>query len=232
MSSPQIAALVGTDESHVRKVIHAFNERGFASLDPEQRGGRPHRITDKQRARSGAGVIDIENVASGDQVSENTIRRHGVAGPGIRVLPHSRGMPEQVSIANNTIILDGDANAIHAESVRDTGIGDNDIAFTGAAPNGSGIFLRAPVRSMGGLTTAGNSFSGPAWGPAANVYAAAVRLAASPFPIDGVTVAVNSSRGAVHSLRCDGPQAGFPLPIVSPAHRWNHPPASPAPPAP
>ena len=35
MSPQQIAALVGTDESHVRKVIHAFNERGFASLDPE-----------------------------------------------------------------------------------------------------------------------------------------------------------------------------------------------------
>src|SRR4051812_9731725 len=36
MSPQQIAALVGSDESHVRKVIHAFNERGFDSLDPEQ----------------------------------------------------------------------------------------------------------------------------------------------------------------------------------------------------
>ena len=51
MSPQQIAALVGTDESHVRKVIHAFNERGFSSLDPESRGGRPRRITDEQRAR-------------------------------------------------------------------------------------------------------------------------------------------------------------------------------------
>ena len=51
MSPQQIAALVGTDESHVRKVIHAFNERGFSSLDPEKRGGRPRRITDEQRAR-------------------------------------------------------------------------------------------------------------------------------------------------------------------------------------
>jgi transposase len=51
MGSAQIAALVGTDESHVRKVIHAFNERGFGSLDPEPRGGRPRRITDEQRAR-------------------------------------------------------------------------------------------------------------------------------------------------------------------------------------
>ena len=51
MSPQQIAALVGTDESHVRKVIHAFNERGFGSLDPEPRGGRPRRITAEQRAR-------------------------------------------------------------------------------------------------------------------------------------------------------------------------------------
>jgi transposase len=51
MPVAQIATLVGTDESHVRKVIHAFNERGFGSLDPEQRGGRPRRITDEQRAR-------------------------------------------------------------------------------------------------------------------------------------------------------------------------------------
>ena len=34
-----------TDESHVRKVIHEFNERGFDSLDPDYRGGRPRRIT-------------------------------------------------------------------------------------------------------------------------------------------------------------------------------------------
>jgi transposase len=51
MSPQQIAGLVGTDESHVRKVIHAFNERGFGSLDPEPRGGRPRRITAEQRAR-------------------------------------------------------------------------------------------------------------------------------------------------------------------------------------
>jgi hypothetical protein len=35
MSAPQIAAMARTDESHVRKVIHAFNDRGFDSLDPD-----------------------------------------------------------------------------------------------------------------------------------------------------------------------------------------------------
>jgi transposase len=55
MPVAQIAVLVGTDESHVRKVIHAFNERGFSSLDPEPRGGRPRRITVEQRA----GIIAV-----------------------------------------------------------------------------------------------------------------------------------------------------------------------------
>lgn len=41
MSAPRIAELVGTDDSHVRKVIHAFNEEGFGSADPDYRGGRP-----------------------------------------------------------------------------------------------------------------------------------------------------------------------------------------------
>src|SRR4051795_10778250 len=48
-SVPQIAAMWMTDESHVRKVIHEFNERGMASLDPDYRGGRPRRITDEDR---------------------------------------------------------------------------------------------------------------------------------------------------------------------------------------
>lgn len=51
MSAPQIAGLVRTDESHVRKVIHAFNEEGFDSLDPDYRGGRPKKTTPAQRDR-------------------------------------------------------------------------------------------------------------------------------------------------------------------------------------
>jgi transposase len=51
MSAPQIAAMARTDESHVRKVIHAFNEQGFGSLDPDYRGGRPKKTTPEQRDR-------------------------------------------------------------------------------------------------------------------------------------------------------------------------------------
>jgi transposase len=51
MPAPQIAAAVRSDESHVRKVIHAFNERGFDSLDPDYRGGRPKQTTPTERDR-------------------------------------------------------------------------------------------------------------------------------------------------------------------------------------
>jgi transposase len=51
-SVPQIAAMWMTDESHVRRVVHAFNERGMSSLDPDYRGGRPRRITEQQRRRA------------------------------------------------------------------------------------------------------------------------------------------------------------------------------------
>jgi len=51
MSAPEIAELVRTDDSHVRKVIHAFNEEGFSSLDPDYRGGRPPKTTPAERDR-------------------------------------------------------------------------------------------------------------------------------------------------------------------------------------
>src|SRR5947209_17079174 len=41
-----IARLVAADEDTVRDVIHAFNERGLAALDPRWAGGRPRLIND------------------------------------------------------------------------------------------------------------------------------------------------------------------------------------------
>ena len=43
---PAIARLVAADEDTVRDVIHAFNQRGLAALDPQWAGGRPRRISD------------------------------------------------------------------------------------------------------------------------------------------------------------------------------------------
>ena len=58
MSAPQIARMWMTDEEHVRKVIHEFNQQGFDSLRPRFRGGRPRRIStnDEQRIVAVAGA--------------------------------------------------------------------------------------------------------------------------------------------------------------------------------
>jgi transposase len=51
MSAPQIARMLLTDESHVRKVIHDFNRDGFDSLRPPIGGGRPRRISTDDEAK-------------------------------------------------------------------------------------------------------------------------------------------------------------------------------------
>jgi transposase len=51
MSAPQIARMLLTDESHVRKVIHDFNRDGFDSLRPRTGGGRPRRIEADDEAK-------------------------------------------------------------------------------------------------------------------------------------------------------------------------------------
>jgi transposase len=43
---PAIARLVGADEDTVRDVIHLFNAKGLAALDPRWAGGRPRLISD------------------------------------------------------------------------------------------------------------------------------------------------------------------------------------------
>ena len=43
---PAIARLVAAGEDTVRDVIHAFNARGLAALDPRRAGGRPRLISD------------------------------------------------------------------------------------------------------------------------------------------------------------------------------------------
>jgi transposase len=51
MSAPEIARMLLSDESQVRKVIHDFNRHGFESLRPRFRGGRPRRIQIDDEAR-------------------------------------------------------------------------------------------------------------------------------------------------------------------------------------
>lgn len=153
---------------------------------------------------------------TGDKIAGNIIRRHGVSGSGIRITPHSGGIPAQVTVTGNTIALDGDADGIYGDSVHEIGVRDNDITFTGAAPDGSGIALQGISGPIEDATTTGNTVAGP------SPYFAAVRLDSRPGPFGGVTVALNSSRGAARSLQCSQrAPGGFPPSIVSTGNRWN-----------
>jgi transposase len=48
-SAPDIAHLLDCSPEYVRGVIHAFNESGFAALDPKWSGGRPKTISEHAR---------------------------------------------------------------------------------------------------------------------------------------------------------------------------------------
>ncbi len=80
MSAPQIAELVRTDDSHVRKVIHAFNEEGFDSLDPDYRGGRPKKTTPTRRDR----IVAVGSPRIARARARPCGRRAGGTGPAAR----------------------------------------------------------------------------------------------------------------------------------------------------
>jgi transposase len=88
MSAPEIARMWLTDESHVRRVIHEFNEHGFASLRPRFRGGRPRRIStdDEQRIVAVAGARPDALGVPFTRWSLAKLSRY-LAGQGIRVSP-------------------------------------------------------------------------------------------------------------------------------------------------
>ena len=92
MSVPQIARMWMTDESHVRSVIHEFNERGFESLRPRFGGGRPRRISsdDEQRIVAIAGARPDRLGVPYTRWSLAKLSRY-LAGPGIEVSPAQLG---------------------------------------------------------------------------------------------------------------------------------------------
>jgi len=92
MSVPQIARMWMTDEEHVRRVIHDFNERGFESLRPRFGGGRPRRISsdDEQRIVAIAGARPDALGVPYTRWSLSKLSRY-LAGQGITVSPAHLG---------------------------------------------------------------------------------------------------------------------------------------------
>ena len=74
MAPADIARALSTDESHVRKVIKAFNEEGFESLRPRYRGGRPRKVDQGTAARVVKIALDPPQV-SGVPLTRWSVRR-------------------------------------------------------------------------------------------------------------------------------------------------------------
>lgn len=68
---------------------------------------------------------------------DSTAHRQQVPGSGIRIMPHSGAIPQQITVTNNTIMVEGDSNGIAAEGVHHIGIRDNDITLVDPAPSGT-----------------------------------------------------------------------------------------------
>jgi Winged helix-turn helix len=88
---PAIARLVAADEDTVRDVIHAFNEKGLACLDPKWAGGRPRLISDD----------DIHHPRLGKEEQGRV-----VPDPDLRVL----GQPDRGPVRALADLVMGDSN--------------------------------------------------------------------------------------------------------------------------
>lgn len=107
MAPAEIARALSTDESHVRKVIKAFNEEGFDSLNPRYRGGRPRKVDPATAATVVRIALDPPQV-SGVPLTRWSLRRlllHLITAgvlqgsvlsvEGLRVLLHRAGASHQ-----------------------------------------------------------------------------------------------------------------------------------------
>jgi transposase len=103
---PAIARLVAAHEDTVRDVIHAFNERGLAALDPNWAGGRPRRITDDDQdyivatattrpAKLGRPFTHWSLRKLADYLDNNTVRRVRIGRERLRQLLRERGISFQ-----------------------------------------------------------------------------------------------------------------------------------------
>jgi hypothetical protein len=203
-------ALTSQRKAHI--VANTFRGRGlflYRTTDTHVLGN-----TFDANMRTGYGVIDASNVSDGLVIQGNTVRRHGTAGWAIRVTPHSGQNPSSIAIADNNVELDSDSGGVYLESPVDAAVTGNRIRFTAAAPNGSGVFVRAIARPADGIDISHNRIVSTV-----SLYAA-VRLGASPQPFDGATVTGNTHRGPGTSLRCEGGVGMFRQPIVSGLNRW------------
>lgn len=175
-----------------------------------------HNIFDATMKYAGQAVVESANVADGLRIEDNNVYRHGLPGFAIRVQPHGQnGPPNDVRIRNNRMVVDGDSSGILVHSPDGLRVEDNDVTWTGPAPNGMGVLIQAGIRPATDVRVTNNGFYG-------TTYYAAVRLSATlGLFYAGLRVKDNDSRGGTRSLMCDSLlSSAYVDPVITGGNAW------------
>lgn len=159
-------------------------------------------------AGNNMGTIDVANVCDGLTITGNTIARGGVAGPVVKLEPHSGGLCQGVAITGNSLTNNTPAWVVYMESISNVLIAANRMAITVPAPAMSAIYERSVLASspVVGLAITGNQISGP--------MSYVVRLHASPGTFGaGVAITGNVASGPAFGM-CLSDAPGFTAPIT------------------
>jgi hypothetical protein len=156
--------------------------------------------------KAGAGVIEAGNTCSGLTIVGNVVSRSGVAGPLVRLMPHSGQTCSDVMLSSNTLTQRTAGHGIHMESASNVMLANNALTWEVPATGFVAIYNRATVAPVDGLTITGNRIRGP--------VSYGVLLSASPYGFGpDVKILGNSATGVATGLMCHG-TGGF-APIAS-----------------
>lgn len=160
-------------------------------------------------ATGDTGAIDVANVCDGLAITGNAIARSGSHGPAIKLVPHSGGVCQHVTITGNTIRQDSVDGGIYLESVSHAVVAGNHVAFSVPSIGYSGIYDRSVLGTapITGLAISGNTISGPI------TYGVTLDGAPGTFG-GGIAITGNVATGTVFGLRVNNSQ-GFTVPIAS-----------------
>lgn len=164
-------------------------------------------------AQTGAGLINSGNITDRLVISNNTIRRTGLAGHAIKIEPHSGQLPKYITIANNQIKNETDGTGVFVHSGGHLAIVGNTIACIGTV-NSMGVFLTPISAALTNTRIVGNGIE--------NCAFASLRLPVNvSFSISSTVIVGNTSVGS-GPVKCDA-WGNNPGSVTSVANDWSAP---------
>jgi hypothetical protein len=171
------------------------------------------------------GVVAIDNLTRDVIFSGNTVRRRGLAGPVVKVQPHSNVFPEGLVFSGNAITNETDGAAFFLISIRDVALSGNKIVCSGG-PSSMGIYADAGQQQVENLVVNGNVFRGCAYA-CVRLVAVAAKLetpTSPPVPARGFVasvIAANVSRVCGPGVRADNGASIPPGGVVVGLNNWS-----------